>query len=175
MFKKLTLTMITILLTIFLGGCNNFDTPANPTSSTNDASSGDQESTISDAEQEEYYQMLPMLSGMVANLKLDSGADGTTQTLKVGEVMSISLESNPSTGYSWFAISTSTGILAQLGEPQYQPPSSSGTPMLGAAGTDTFFFQAVSAGMVTLTLEYKRAWEANIAPLTTFTITVIVP
>jgi inhibitor of cysteine peptidase len=114
--------------------------------------------------------MLPMISGKVANVTLDAMADGTTQQLKVGEVMAINLESNPSTGYAWYATISDTKVLVQLGEPQYSAPSSSS--VVGAAGAQTFFFQAIETGTSVITLEYKRGWEANVAPEKTVTINV---
>jgi inhibitor of cysteine peptidase len=87
--------------------------------------------------------------------------------------MAITLESNPSTGYSWFATSSNLDVIAQMGEAQYQEPqSSSTTPIVGAAGTETLSFEAVKAGTATLTLDYKKGWETDVAPEKTITITV---
>jgi inhibitor of cysteine peptidase len=117
--------------------------------------------------------MLPYLSGKMSNITLDATADGTTQQLKKGEVMAIGLESNPSTGYSWFATISNPTVLVQMGEPQYQEPAgSSTTPIVGAAGTETFYFQAVETGTTALTLEYKRSFESNVAPEKTIRLTV---
>ena len=116
--------------------------------------------------------MLPIISGKVANLKLGAIADGTTQQLKKGQVMSITLESNPSTGYSWYAAISNIAVLAQMGEPEYTAPAESSTPMVGAAGAQTFLFQATEIGSTTITLEYKRGWETDVAPEKTITITV---
>jgi inhibitor of cysteine peptidase len=107
------------------------------------------------------------------NLQLDAEADGTTHQLKIGDVMAITLESNPSTGYAWFATSSNPDVLAQMGEAQYQAPkSSSSTPIVGAAGTETLYYAASQAGTTTLTLDYKRGWETDISPEKTVTIMV---
>lgn len=115
--------------------------------------------------------MLPLITGKVADVSLDAMADGTTQQLKKGEVMSITLESNPSTGYSWFATISNPAILVQMGEPQYREPASS-TPVLGAAGSDTFYFQAADTGTTTLIMNYTRGFESSVAPEKTVTVTV---
>jgi inhibitor of cysteine peptidase len=155
MFKKVTLTVTALILLASMTGCK---------SSTPEASE-----TISPANQ----QLLPIISGNTANLQLDASADGTTQQLKVGEVMAITLESNPSTGYGWFATSSNPDIIAQNGDAQYQEPQSSSTaPVVGAAGTETLYFQAMKAGNATLTLDYKRGWETDVAPEETITITM---
>ena len=172
MFVKITLTMITMILLISLAGCSTTH-PTNPSSTdASGASQSNPSGNITDTNATDNYQMLPVISGNVANLKLDSTADGTTQQLKKAEAMSITLESNPSTGYSWFASISDTAILAQMGEPEYTAPTESSTPVVGAPGTQTFLFQAIETGTTTITLEYKRGWETDVAPEKTITITV---
>jgi inhibitor of cysteine peptidase len=169
MFTKFTLTIISMILLVSMAGCGA--KTATPSSSAdNNSQNGTSVTPESNAEN---YQMLPLISGKVADVSLSAMADGTTQQLKKGEVMSITLESNPSTGYSWFVTITNSAVLVQMGDPQYQEPaSSSNTPIVGAAGTDTFYFQAADTGTTTLTLDYKRGFEANVAPEKTVTITV---
>jgi inhibitor of cysteine peptidase len=173
MFTKLTHTLFTIILLFTSAGCGK-TTPSNSSSSTGEDNSQNEASeTYTGTNSADNSQMLPIISGKVANLLLDASADGTTQELKKGEVMSITLESNPSTGFGWFATSSNPDVLTQMGEPVYQEPKSdSTTPILGAAGMDTFFFQATDIGTATLTLEYKRGWETDATPEKTITITV---
>jgi inhibitor of cysteine peptidase len=153
MFKKVNLAMITVILLASLAGCKS--------------STPEDKETNSPVNQ----QLLPIISGKTASLQLDASADGTTQQLKIGEVMAITLESNPSTGFGWFATSSNPDIIAQNGESQYQEPqSSSTTPVVGAAGTETLSFQALKAGTATLTLDYKRGWETDVAPEKTISI-----
>ncbi len=169
MFTRITLTIITLMLLVSLVGCGGKS--ANPSSSNeNNSQSG---ATPTESNSADNYQMLPLISGKVANVSLDAMADGSTQQLKKGEVMSITLESNPSTGYSWFATISKPTVLVQMGDPQYQEPASSGnTPIVGAAGTQTFYFQAAETGTTTLTLDYKRSFETNVAPEKSVSMTV---
>jgi inhibitor of cysteine peptidase len=161
MFTKFTLTMITIILLTTLTGC----------SSTTTSNASDTYPGPTDTADE--YQMLPIISVNVTNLMLDASADGSTQQLTKGQVMSITLESNPSTGYSWFATSSNPDVLVQMGEPEYQAPASDSTnPIVGAAGAETYYFQAADTGTATLTLDYKRSWETDVNPEKTITITV---
>jgi inhibitor of cysteine peptidase len=172
MFAKFTLTMITFIMLTMLAGCGS-TTPSTPGSNAGPDNSQINPSGTYDAAIANEYQMLPIISGKVANLKLDASAVGTTQQLKKGEVMSITLESNPSTGFSWFAALSNADVLVQMGEPEYQAPTSNATtPVLGAAGTQTYFFQAADTGTVTITLDYNRGWETTVAPEKTITITV---
>ena len=168
MFTKFTLTMITIILLISLAGCGTTNS-SNP--NTSNASDNSQINPASPTDADN-YQMLPIISGKVTNMKLDASADGTTQKLKKGEVMSITLESNPSTGYSWAANISDTAVLALMGEPEYIEPSQSDTTLVGAPGSQTFYFQAAEVGTTTLTLNYQRSWETDVEPAQTITITV---
>jgi len=173
MFTKFTLTMITIIMLTTMAGCRS-TTPSTRSSNTgSDNSQINPSDTYTETTTANEYQMLPIISGKVADLKLDASADGTTQQIKKGQVISITLESNPSTGYSWFATSSNLDVLAQMGEPEYQElASDSSTPIVGAAGTETFFFQAADTGTATLTLDHKKGWEITIAPVKAITITV---
>ena len=166
MFKKLTLTIFSILMLISLASCGAKSSTPSGTNTGNGSST--------DESSEEYpvdnYQMLPLISGKAANVSLDANADGSTQQLKVGEILAISLASNPSTGYSWTASISDPAVLAQMGEPEYHESSS--TPLPGSPGTQTFFFQATAAGTTTLTLDYKRPFETNVAPEKTVQIMI---
>ncbi len=170
MFTKFTLAIITTVLMISLAGCAVTSQPnPSPTSSNSQSSAT---GNITDTNSEDNYQMLPVISGKVANMKLDVSASGSTQQLKKGEVVSISLESNASTGYAWTAKISDTAVVVQMGEPEYIEPTPSGTPLVGAPGTQTFFFQAVEKGTATITLDYARSFETNVAPAQTVTIIV---
>jgi inhibitor of cysteine peptidase len=173
MFTKFTLAIVTIILLVTLAGCGN-TTPTAPVSNNGSGDSQDETSeTYTETNTANNYQMLPVISGKVASLNLDASADGSTQQLKMGEVMAITLESNPSTGYSWFATVSDPDILSQMGDPKYLAPTeSSDTMVLGASGTETFMFQGTAAGSATITLDYKRGWETDVAPEKTITITL---
>jgi predicted secreted protein len=172
MFTKFSLSLITIILLMSLAGCGTINQPTPSSSEASSASQSSATGSISDTSTEENYQMLPIITGNVATLKLDASADGTTQQLKKGEVMSVALESNASTGYAWTATITNTAVLVQMGEPEYSEPSSSSTPLVGAPGTQTFYFQAAETGSATITLAYARSFETGVAPLQTISITV---
>lgn len=168
MFARITLTLVTIILLSSVAGCGTTNQPSQDTANPQD----DSASTITDTESSDNYQMLPIISGSAADLKLDANSDGTTQQLNIGQVLSVSLESNPSTGYSWFGKSSDPAILVVMGEPEYQAAEESATPMVGAPGTTTIFFQAVEKGTATITLDYVRSWETDVAPEKTISITV---
>jgi len=173
MFNKITFILFTLIILFSLAGCSNDPLPEVLSPSAQRETPENQAESSTGTEPSENQQLLPLISEKDADLQLDASANGTTQALKVGEILSITLESNPSTGYAWFASSSNPEVLAQLGESQYaEPEASASQPMLGAAGSETLFFEAKAAGTVTLTLEYKRGWETNVTPEKTITLIV---
>jgi inhibitor of cysteine peptidase len=169
MFTRFTLTLVTIILMIALAGCGAKTTPT--PSNENSQSNGSE--TYTGTNSVDNNQMLPIISGNEVNIQLNAKADGTTQQVKKGEIVAITLESNPSTGYGWYIKISDPKVITQLEETQFQEPSpSSSTPLLGAAGMQTFLLQAVETGTATITLEYKRSWETTVAPEKTIIIVV---
>lgn len=110
--------------------------------------------------------------GSNQGVNLTAQDNGAEITLKRGQTLTISLESNPTTGYSWQVIEIDAAILEQSGEAEYK--QASGTEgMTGAGGVETWRFQALAAGQTTLTLGYMRPWE-SVPPLETFTVQVTI-
>ncbi len=171
MFKKLILTLIAIILLLAMAGCSVITS----SSEKSDDSQDEESETFTQTNTTDNYQMLPLISGKNADIKLDASADNTTQQLKVGELLAITLESNVTTGFSWYLTISNPKVLVQMGEPQYQEPvADSGTPTLGAAGKQTFFMQAVETGTVIVSLEYEQSFEADTAAEKTINFTVAV-
>lgn len=100
--------------------------------------------------------------------------NGGTVEIDVGEVLIISLESNPTTGYSWHVESVDAGVLAQKGEAEFDDSDSE--DLVGAPGVEIYRFEARKPGETSLTLLYYRSWEKDVPPLPleTFGIQVIV-
>lgn len=81
--------------------------------------------------------------------------------VKNGETFKVSLESNPSTGYSWRMLSD-TGPVELATTPNTVParPADATPPIVGAPGEQVFVFKATTAGQqVMLVFTYGRAWE----------------
>ncbi len=105
-----------------------------------------------------------------SEINLDFGDNGSTIEVNKGQILVISLESNPSTGSTWEVTELDTHILRQIGEPEFQP----GSNVPGAPGMQIFRFEAVNTGQTPLKLIYHRPFEPNVPPLKTFSIQVIV-
>ena len=86
--------------------------------------------------------------------------DGRTIKVPKGSVLIVSLESNPSTGYTWEAVDLNTEILQQVGEKEWtQNPGTE--RMLGAPGMMRITFKATGKGAARLSLIYHRPWEGD--------------
>ncbi len=100
---------------------------------------------------------------------LQASDDGEQVELEKGQTLSVSLEGNPTTGYTWEPVELDEDVLCQVGEPAFTPESKD----LGAPGTQVLRFQAAGEGRTTLRLVYHRSWE-EAEPERTFSVEVIV-
>jgi len=120
-----------------------------------------------------FFMVMALFSGCGTNgVKITDADNGKQVTVKPDDVVTITLVSNPTTGYSWQVMEIDNAILVQDGDPEYkQSPGSEG--LVGAGGTEIFRFKAVGAGETTLGLGYMRPWE-SVQPIETFTIQITV-
>lgn len=75
----------------------------------------------------------------------------------------ISLDGNPTTGYSWTYRQTRDGIVRKVSS-EYKTEKSD---IVGAGGTFVFVFEGITQGETELTFEYSRSWEKGIKPIET--------
>ena len=103
-----------------------------------------------------------------------TGSDnGSIIELSPGDTVAITLDSNPTTGYSWQVVQMDGRLLQLQGEPEYQA-NSEGDRLVGAPGTETYAFQALGTGQTTLVLGYFRPWEETVPPVETFTVQFLI-
>ena len=105
--------------------------------------------------------------GGAGEVNLDANDDGGQVELKADQTLVITLEGNPTTGYTWEVADVDETVLRQVGEPEFEPDSDA----VGAAGVQILRFEAVSSGQTDLDLVYHRSWEDD-APQETFTVQV---
>jgi len=100
--------------------------------------------------------------------------NGSQIDLKPGQILVVTLQSNPTTGYRWERVENQDSILEQMGEAEFKPSETGGLPPIGGGGWEIFRFKAINKGQTTLTLVYRRPWETGVEPLSTFFIQVVV-
>jgi len=107
------------------------------------------------------------------NVSVEAGDNGGDVTLAVGDLLVVTLESNPTTGYAWsLAGAVEDDAIAFAGNDFIAPESAE--PMVGQGGVEVWAFRALAAGEVTISMEYARPWEQGVEPVDTFGITVVV-
>ncbi|MEN5237361.1 MULTISPECIES: protease inhibitor I42 family protein [Pseudomonas] len=99
------------------------------------------------------------------NVELDAESECPTR-LQVGQTMTLTLPSNPSTGYRWLLQNPAPEILRALGPEVYSTPEEAG--IVGSGGTSTWRFQAKTAGEGHLILVYQQPWAPEVRPVQTF-------
>ena len=116
--------------------------------------------------------LLVFMNGCASKKTKLTAADNNGQlNLRVGDSITIQLDGNPSTGYTWEARDLDTGIFQQVGDPEFK---SSNPGLIGSGGSLTLTFKTLKAGKAALTLVYQRPWETNVKPQDTFTVSVVV-
>lgn len=90
----------------------------------------------------------------VVNSTMGNNKQEQNITVKKDHEFTITLESNPTTGYQW--IPTFNPEIINLVSHSFQPSSSR---LMGAPGTEVFTFKAINHGTGSLKMVYKRSWE----------------
>ena len=117
-------------------------------------------------------QVLIFVKREANELSVDISYSGKEVTLVAGGILTATLESNITTGYSWNEnANIDDKTVLQQTDHKYQSPT---TPMPGAGGKEIWNFKALKAGKSTMSMEYRRPFEPNAAPAKTFTLTVVV-
>ena len=90
-----------------------------------------------------------------------------------GSTITLSLCSNPSTGFEWSRDARISGssVIQQV-DHAYQEPGARGT--VGAAGKEVWTFKALKQGTCTVSLEYSRPWQGGEKGQWTYTLTIVV-
>jgi predicted secreted protein len=97
--------------------------------------------------------------------------EGTsTITGRPGDLATIELAADPSTGYSWMLVGHADPRIVTLMDSDYEPAKSSAA---GVPGYQRWTFRFGSPGSATLTFGYGRTWaNAPAEKATMFTVTV---
>lgn len=103
-------------------------------------------------------------------IEVTEANEGSEFELKKGQFLVITLEANPTTGYTWEVVEPEDEqVLRQVGEIEFEPESD----LIGAGGVQIIRFEVVNAGRTNIKLVYHRSWETGLEPLKTFAIQVV--
>jgi inhibitor of cysteine peptidase len=105
-----------------------------------------------------------------STMNVNESQNGTSVDLQTGDMLVITLEGNPTTGYQWEMLPNTDGIVELQGVPEYK----SGGNLVGSGGKYSFNVKAVKAGTTRVDLKYYRSFEAGVPPIQTFSIDITV-
>ena len=111
-----------------------------------------------------YSKLFPLLrTGEAGRLLTVYGSTRAVEdkvvTMKAGELLALQLESNRTTGYSWFVEGNGyAGQFYELGR-SYVLPGNAANNRTGMPGLEIIVFGAQEPGEYKVNMEYKRAWE----------------
>lgn len=88
-----------------------------------------------------------------------------------GKQFTLTVESNPSTGYQWQLASPVDEKKVKFLRSMFNAPN---TDRVGAAGVELWIFEAVGAGDTTISLKYVRPWEKDKAPAETAKFDIVI-
>jgi inhibitor of cysteine peptidase len=75
-------------------------------------------------------------------------------TVRKGQEFTITLDSNPTSGYKW--VPTFNTYTISIISHNFQPTS---PILIGGSGKDRYTFKAINSGSTVLKMVYKRSWE----------------
>jgi inhibitor of cysteine peptidase len=99
---------------------------------------------------------------------LNATDNNTAINVTTGEFLVVTLEGNPTTGYTWEVEELNEQVLQQVGDIVSVPESD----LMGAPSMQIATFEVVGAGDATIKMVYHRPWETDVEPADTFTVTV---
>jgi beta-N-acetylhexosaminidase len=108
-------------------------------------------------------------SAPAAQLTINENNSGETLTLYPGDIMELTLESNPSTGYAWQGDLNIAGVLEVI-----EHGFKSRGVLPGAPGEEYWLLKAAGPGSGSLSLEYSRSWEEDNDPVNRFAAVISV-
>lgn len=111
--------------------------------------------------------VIAVLALMPVNVT-DADNGRTVEALRFRTVR-VSLESNPTTGYSWQLISPTDRKVLRLYYSKYRARASK---LVGSGGREEWKFRAMAPGTATIKALYVRPWERSMPPAREFTFTI---
>ena len=104
-------------------------------------------------------------------VRLNDGDNGKTVKVAVGGTVTLTLESNPTTGFSWTKTDKVDKDILKLERNDYkQNPNPAG--MVGVGGTTVIVYRALKKGKAKIDLTYMQPWEPDSKFNTDYTVTV---
>ena len=99
----------------------------------------------------------PTVTPTANEVNIDASYNGSDVTLTTGDLLVVTLESNPgSTGLSWnLSVISDTDVIQYVSD-EYIAPETTDAPMVGVPGEEVWTFEALATGTATISMKYNR-------------------
>jgi inhibitor of cysteine peptidase len=101
----------------------------------------------------------------------DESWDNKSIEIAAGSTFTVTLASNPSTGYKWDAVMSNPLVMGTAGGTY---SSTAVTPMPGSGGQEIWTFKGLAPGTSTLSMSYGQPWVGGAKNAKAFTLSVTV-
>ena len=91
-------------------------------------------------------------------VSVNESFSGKQVTIAACGSLTVTLDSNATTGYSWQLMGISDNTVLEKTNNVYEAPTSA---LIGAGGKEVWTFKALRAGKTTLTMEYDQPWTGG--------------
>ena len=151
MKRKVLLTGLMLITTLTLAACNNNTQAA--------------DENITEQTDE----------GVLTQVFIDESKDGQIIEVAAGCLVTITLESNATTGFRWELAEPIDERMLALIDSKYIPADEAekDEPVVGAGGTEEWTFETLTAGDSTISMAYSQPWEGGEKGVKTFNVTII--
>jgi inhibitor of cysteine peptidase len=106
-----------------------------------------------------------------STVSIDESSSGQQVEIASGGTLTVTLESNQTTGFQWELKSIGDTSVLQSQGGTYNAPDSD---MVGAGGEEVWTFKAVKVGTSSISMEYSQPWDGGTKAAKVFDLTVVV-
>ena len=110
-------------------------------------------------------------SAIAKEVRLNDGDNGKTVKVAVGGAVTLTLESNPTTGFSWEKTDKVDKDILKLERNDYKEKDHP-AGVVGVGGRTTIVYRALKKGKAKIDLTYMQPWEPDSKFNTDYTVTV---
>ena len=102
--------------------------------------------------------LMTACSKLPNGVSVNESSSGKQVEVAVNGTITVTLDSNATTGYSWQLSGISDSSVLEKTNNVYEVPTSG---RIGAGGKEVWTFKALRAGKTTLTMEYDQPWTGG--------------
>ena len=115
--------------------------------------------------------VLTACSTSAKQVSADDSSSGKQIDIAIGGTLTVTLDSNQTTGFSWELKEIGDTNILQKIDNKYVAPTSN---LVGAGGKEVWNFKALKAGTTTLSMDYSQPWAGGQKDVKSFNLTVAV-